>query len=549
MKTYTFDLLSKETQAPASRKLKVLFVFATALLPLGLGAWFLIQRSQNPVQQSRPRRIGPGAQVVTLKSGANLQAAIDAAQLGDTLILEAGGVFRGTITLPKKNGDGSAFITIRTSNLAGIAKDGSRISPTQAGAMPKILGATAESAVRTAAGAHHYKFIGIEFLPAPNTTYIHNLINLGEDNYKSMDQFPHELIFDRCWVHSTGLNKVRRGFALNSGNASILNSYVSGFAGDGDETQAVAGWNGPGPFHIINNYLEAGGEILLFGGGDPSIQGLVPSDIEIRKNHFFRPTEWLGKATIKGNLEVKNARRVVIDGNLLDSEIRMTAFVLTVRNQNGTAPWSTIEDVEITNNIVRHVSTGVNILGTDNSNPSQEAKRIKVADNLFEDVVNPKDMAYFLQVSGSESVTIDHNTVQQAGNIISAYGRPARNFVFTNNILPFNNYGIACFIDGPKTCGAITYCHCFSQITLKGNVIVDNANVSASYSVSDTFPPGNFVTASFQKIGFIDYLKSDWRLQPSSPYRNRATDGRNPGVDIDALTRATANISTGVSSQ
>lgn len=545
-------LMRQQGAVYSKQKVTVIILLVVAFVAICFGAMFFwSQRNQSTGQQSRPRRIGPGVQEISLKSGANLQAAINEAQFGDTLILEAGGTFMGPITLPKKTGgDESAYIMIRTSNQGGISKEGERVNPSQAPAMPKILSPANEASIRTADGAHHYRFIGVEFLPAANASYVFNLINLGEDNYKSESQFPHHLIFDRCYVHTTGLNKVRRGFALNSGEASVLNSYVSGFAGSGDETQAIAGWNGPGPFHIINNYLEAGAEIVLFGGGDPSIQGLVPSDIEIRRNHFFRPTEWAGRATIKGNFELKNARRVIIDANLIDSEIRMTAFVLTVRNQNGNAPWSTIEDVEITNNVVKHASTGVNILGVDNQAPSQEAKRIKIGNNLFLDVLNPGDMAYFLQVSGSESVQVNHNTIQQAGNIISAYGTPAKNFSFTNNIVQFNNYGIACFIEGTTQCGSISYCHCFSQMTLRGNVIADNANVSASYSVSDAFPPGNFVVASYQKIGFVDISKDDWSLLPTSPFRNRGTDGRDPGVDFKLLNASKVNLpSSGAASQ
>ena len=446
--TVNTNFVPQLINVPSSPKLKFIILIVVVITAItALGAWMWVRHSQNPTPQgSRPRRAGPGGQEISLKSGGNLQAAVNQAQLGDTIILEAGGTYMGPITLPKKDGD--TYLTIRTSNMAGISKEGERINPSQAGAMPKILSPANDSAVRTADQAHHYKFIGVEFSSAPNAAYVYNLINLGDDNYKSVAQFPHHLVFDRCYVHSPALNKIRRGIALNSGEASVLNSYVSGFAGAGDETQAIAGWNGPGPFHIVNNYLEAGAEIVLFGGGDPSIQGLVPSDIEIRRNHLFRPPEWAGKATVKGNFELKNARRVVIDGNLIDSEIRMTAFVLTVRNQSGGAPWSTIEDVEITNNIVKHASTGVNILGVDNQAPSQEAKRIRVANNLFLDIVNPGDMAYFFQVSGSDSVTVDHNTVQQAGNIISGYGDPAKNFTFTNNIVQFNNYGIACFIQG-----------------------------------------------------------------------------------------------------
>jgi hypothetical protein len=71
----------------------------------------------------------------------------------------------------------------------------------------------------------------------------------------------------------------------------------------------VCGWNGPGPFHIVNNYIEGGGQNIMFGGADPSVTNLVPSDIEIRKNFLYKPAEWFGRATIKAVIELKNARK------------------------------------------------------------------------------------------------------------------------------------------------------------------------------------------------------------------------------------------------
>src|SRR5690606_35569096 len=43
---------------------------------------------------------------------------------------------------------------------------------------------------------------------------------------------------------------------------------------------------------IINNHLEAAGENILFGGADPKIPDLVPSNIEIRNNHFYKNPAW-----------------------------------------------------------------------------------------------------------------------------------------------------------------------------------------------------------------------------------------------------------------
>ena len=494
---------------------------------------FVLTQENCGASQVRSRRVG-NANEITLDAGGDLQGAIKAASFGDTIILQAGATYRGPLVLPDKGvGSGDDYITIRTSDLAGIAKEGERVNPAQARAMPKIVSPSKQSAISTQAQAHHYRFIGIEFSPSSDAAYVYNLIDLGSTSYRSVSEFPHHLVFDRCYVHSTGLNKARRGFALNSAETSIVNSYVSGFAGADDETQAVAGWNGPGPFHIVNNFLEGGAEVLLFGGADPSIANLVPSDIEIRRNYFHKPAAWQGRAQVKGTLELKNARRVIIDGNLLESEILVTAFVITVRNQDTKAPWSTIEDVQITNNIVRHASTGINILGKDNYAPSQEAKRIRIANNLFEDVFTTGEIAFFLQISGTAGVTVEHNTVQQGGNIITSYGEPATNFNFSNNIVQFNLYGISCSIGTP--CPDIPFCHCFPNATVKGNIIADNTNVSAAYPIDKAFPPGNYIVRSYADVGFVDYAHGNWQLAARSQFRGKGSDGKDPGVDVAEL--------------
>jgi hypothetical protein len=493
---------------------------------------FLAKRTPLQVRSRRAAELNQ----INLNANGDLRAALKSAKFGDTIVLQAGATYSGPFTLPYKGpgtGSDSDYITIRTSDLSGISADGDRIKPQQhSRAMAKIVAPNSESAIHTEQQSHHYRFIGIEFAPADSSKYVWNVIDLGASDYNDYSQFPHHLIFDRCYVHSTGLGKARRGFALNSAETSIINSHVSGFAGEGDETQAIAGWNGPGPFHLINNYLEAGAEVILFGGADPSIPGLVPSDIEIRRNYLYRPPEWAGKVSLKTNFELKNARRVIVDGNVIESSNpRELALALTVRNQNGKAPWCTIQDVQITNNISHHSASGINILGKDDQFPSTEAKNIRIANNLFLDVESPGEIAYFVQISGGDAITIEHNTVQQVGNILSVYNVPTKNFVFTNNIIQYNLYGIACFIQGPP-CPDIPYCNCFRGETIKRNLIADNASQSVSNQIDKNILARNLFVPSYNQLGFVDYSRGNWRLGANSKYRGKATDGKDPGINF-----------------
>src|SRR5687767_1731564 len=68
------------------------------------------------VMAQRPRQVRPLGRDVYLRAGQNLQAALDTARFGDTIVLESGATFNGPIVLPYKAGTGD-YITIRTADL------------------------------------------------------------------------------------------------------------------------------------------------------------------------------------------------------------------------------------------------------------------------------------------------------------------------------------------------------------------------------------------------------------------------------------------------
>src|SRR5207302_2832353 len=114
-----------------------------------------------------------------------------------------------------------------------------------------------------------------------------------------MDQTAHHIILDRLWVHGTTHEETARGFYIaRVTSAAVVDSFFSDFhcvarTGSCLDSQAISGGGGnnpAGPFKINNNFLEAAGENIEFGGGAATT---TPADIEIRQNYLYKPMTWM----------------------------------------------------------------------------------------------------------------------------------------------------------------------------------------------------------------------------------------------------------------
>ena len=224
-------------------------------------------------------------------SGDDLQAVLDAALPGDVILLEAGATFVGNYVLNVKTGAG--YITVRSATPDGqLPPPGTRLTPASASLLPKLQSPNNLPALRTAAGAHHWRLLFLEF--CPNNLGYGEIIRLGEGwiEQSSLAQVPFELDVDRVYIHGHPLYGQKRAIAMNGRAVTIRNSWISDIKAVGVDTQAIGGWNGPGPLVVENNYLEASGENFLLGGADPAIQGLVTEDVVFRRNYVTRPLSW-----------------------------------------------------------------------------------------------------------------------------------------------------------------------------------------------------------------------------------------------------------------
>ena len=481
--------------------------------------------------------------VVEVATAAELQAALDNIGAGGTLMLHPGKTYVGNFVLRARPGTGYVIITTRN---AALPPTGSRITRAHGSGLATIRSGNTGPALATDPGASHYRIVGVAF--EANLRGAGDIITLGSDAQASPDEVPHHLELDRILITGDPTSGQKRAIAVNAAEIRIENSDIRGIRAVGQDSQAIAGWNTPGPIVIRNNYLEAAGENIMFGGAHVNLVGAIPSDITVEDNTLAKNPEWRGSPwTVKNLFELKNARRVVVRRNTLEYNWSGAqsgyAVVFTPRNSSGRTPWAVVEDVEFSGNVIRHSGSAFNILGHDDTAPSGQLSRLLIRDNLLYDIDGRAwgGAGVFAQIGGEpRDLTFDHNTVIHTGNVTTFYsgryvdangvrviGGPVRGFVFTNNLLRHNPYGV--FGSGAGY-GRRALDRYAPGAEFRGNVLAtDNASLARRY------PPGNaFPTLDEFYAGFVDPTSNRYGVM-TGRHLGPTTDGKALGCDFDKL--------------
>lgn len=262
---------------------------------------------------------------------------------------------------------------------------------------------------------------------------------------------------DRVTVDACSLlgnvNGQHRGIAANCKGMRIRNNRILGIWKDVD-TQAIGGWDGTDDLEIIGNELEASGENIMFGGADSSSAANMPRNIRIESNHLFKNLDWRAdpKASCKNLIELKAAQNVAIRNNVMeysfvDGQIGY-GIVFSVRNQDGHAPWSTIQNVVFESNIVKHIAGGISILGRDDTpgHASVPMSNVVFKKNQFLDISSDfggNGREIFI-TGGPDQLTFDENEFQcptiPGGMYFDQPQYLCTNLAFRNQVLIVEGY-------------------------------------------------------------------------------------------------------------
>ena len=492
-------------------------VFAIAV-PLGYDAYY----GRLGIIGPQPVIVANGAnRIIRVPPGGNAQAAIEQANGGDIVELQAGAVYSGTINLPNK--PLTDFVTIQSSAVSDLPV-GKRVSPAQRGSMATIApGILTQPAISATHGANHYRFVGIEF--GPTTKGYFNIIQIGTGNENSTDELPHHIEFDRVYVHGHPADGQRRGIAANGRFIKIANSYLSDFKRKGEESQAIAVWAADGPMEIVNNYLEAAAENILFGGAESRL-GIIPGNAVVRDNWMNKPVEWRNTDwVVKNFLEVKSGKNIKIENNLMTNNWQMAQEGTGVlfRTADDSGKQAVVEDIEFTNNIIRGSSSAVNIFGGE----GKGGRNLTIRNNVFEDISAARygGRGYFIKSTTFDNVVIENNTVIHDGSITVAYGDAIKGFIFRNNIVFNNEYG---FFGDDVGVGRPAIARYFPQSVITNNIIVGGS--------ASVYGENNFYPRSIGQIGFTDVGKSDYRLRVDSAFLKKGFNGNQIGANLDPKT-------------
>lgn len=265
---------------------------------------------------------------------------------------------------------------------------------------------------------------------------------------------------------------------------------------------------------------------------------------------------------MKNLIELKNAQRVLLEGNILENcwggftQHGNAIIVNGLNPADNTLSHISVMDFTVRYNRASHTAS---VFSLANPGPNNlPIGRISIHDNIFDDVSskyqNGETVGAFAGVysycssttCGNGNILINHNTELITDPIkwfavVGAVRGPIPNWTYKNNIVSINA-GPAIINTGFPGCADNTINNtaklvaCFSPYAMNDNVLIGG---------SGPWPIGNYLPPTPAAVKFVNYNNANggnYQLLSTSPYHNAGTDGKDLGADVTAVSSHTSGV-------
>jgi hypothetical protein len=315
--------------------------------------------------------------------------------------------------------------------------------------------------------------------------------------------------------------------------------------------ELVHSYNGNNHQQFTGHNVPAAGDIVQW-------RGYQPKNLTMRRNIFYKlpsATAYLnGYVSGKGFMELKAVENCLIEGNVFKGAY--TGLVLTARNQDGSSPWGDLSNLIVRSNYWEQNNISIPLVMRDGAFLSKKSANILFTNNLLAGPTPTywsPEPGFSGYISAMTGCTITHNTILSRGTIFKSFNYleplvdDSYTYTVTGLVIRDNIFRLGAYVnqwwlgDTPST-PTVNW----PSAIVSSNVLIDDGFTYDPNYIDDQwldYFPSNTKETSLAHVGWTSYdtdltAAGNYRLTPSSPYHNAASDGKDMGVDFQLLEAA-----------